>query len=247
MSDARLYHDLSWMWEILVAEEEYVPETEFVKKMVKLHQKSEGNELLDVGCGGGHHDLFLKKDFKVTGIDKNENMLEFARRRNPEVEYQLGDMRTFQLSRQFDVVIAMDMIMYNLTYSDLEKTLANFSAHLKTGGVMIFFLEDLKDNFEQNRTRFKKHHKGDLEVVLVENHYDPDPSDTEFESHLIFLIREKGKFRLEADLHRMGLFELVKILEMLKRLNFQVEQYELDFSGRKFEKEGPILVCGKRG
>jgi SAM-dependent methyltransferase len=247
MSDARLYHDLSWMWEILVSEEEYVPEVEFVKKMVKLYRKSEGNVLLDVGCGGGHHDLLLKRDFNMTGIDKNENMLVFARRRNPELEYHLGDMRTFHLDRKFDVVIAMDMIMYNLTYSDLEKTLVNFSGHLKTGGVMIFFLEDLKENFEQNRTRFKKHHKGDLEAVLVENHYDPDPSDTEFESHLIFLIREKGKFRLEVDLYRIGLFELDKILEMLKRLNFQVEQYELDFSGRKFEKEGPILVCGKRG
>jgi SAM-dependent methyltransferase len=247
MSDARLYHDLSWLWEILVSEEEYIPEVEFVKKMVKSYKKSPGDELLDVGCGGGHHGLFLKKDFKVTGIEKNENMLEFARRRNPEVEYNLGDMRTFRLNRKFDVVIAMDMIMYNLTYSDMEKTLVNFSGHLKTGGVMIFFLEDLKENFEQNRTRFKKHHIGELEAVLVENHYDPDTSDTEFESHLIFLIREKGKFRLEVDLHRMGLFELSKILEMLKRLNFRVEQYELDFSGRKFEKEGPILVCEKLG
>jgi SAM-dependent methyltransferase len=242
-----LYHDLSWMWEILVSEEEYIPETEFVKKMIKLYQRSAGNELLDVGCGGGHHDLFLKKDFKVTGIDINENMLEFARRRNPELEYQSADMRTFQLNRKFDAVIAMDMIMYNLTYSDLEKTLTNFSGHLKPGGVMIFYLDDLKDNFEQNGTRLKKHHKGDLEAVLVENHYDPDPSDTEFESYLIFLIREKGKFRMEVDLHRMGLFELNIILEMLKGLNLQVHQYELDFSGRKFEKEGPIFVCGKLG
>ncbi|MFH1336923.1 MAG: class I SAM-dependent methyltransferase [Candidatus Zixiibacteriota bacterium] len=247
MSDARLYHDLSWMWEILVSEEEYIPEAEFVKKMVKMYQKGEGNELLDVGCGGGHHDLFLKKDFKVTGIDKNENMLEFARRRNPEVEYHWGDMQTFRLNRKFDVIMAMDMIMYNLTYSDLEKTLVNFSGHLKTGGVMIFFLEVLRENFQQNNTRFKKHHKGDLEAVLIENQYDPDPSDTEFEFHLIFLIREKGKFRLEVDLHKVGLFDLSKILEILKRLNFRVDQYELDFSGRKFEKEGPLFVCEKLG
>jgi SAM-dependent methyltransferase len=235
------------MWEILVSEEEYVPEAEFIKKMAKMYKKNSGNELLDVGCGGGHHDLYLKRDFNVTGIDLNENMLEFARKRNPELEYHWGDMRTFQLNRKFDIIIAMDMIMYNLTYYDLEKTLANFSGHLKPGGVMIFYLEDLKDNFEQNRTRFKKHHKGDLEAVLVENHYDPEPSDTEFESHLIFLIRENGKFRMEVDVHRMGLFELNVILEMLKGLNLQVHQYELDFSGRKFEKEGPIFVCGKLG
>lgn len=69
-------------------------------------------------------------------------MLELAKRRSPELEYHPGDMRTFRLNRKLDVVLAMDMIMYNLTYSDLEKTLQNFSNHLKVGGVMIFFVED---------------------------------------------------------------------------------------------------------
>lgn len=245
MSDARLYHDLAWTWEILVSQEEYVPETEFVKKMVQKHKKSTGNDLLDMGCGGGHHDLLLKNDFKIVGIDKSEMMLEFARRRNPELEYLPGDIRTFQLGRKFDVIMAMDTIMYNLTYADIEKTLANFSDHLRAGGVMIFTLEDLKEKFEQNKTKFKKHHKGNLEAVLIENQYDPNPDDTEYEYHLIFLIRKEGKFRLEVDLHRVGLFELDKVLEIFKNLNFRSNLYELDFSGREYQNEGPIFVCEK--
>ena len=247
MSDARLYHDLAWTWEILVSQEEYIPETEFVKKAVEKHKKSSGCDLLDVGCGGGHHDLLLKSDFKIVGIDKNERMLEFAKRRNPEIEYRPGDMRTFQLGRKFDVIIAMDTIMYNLTYEDMEKTLANFSDHLRAGGVVIFTLEDLKEKFEQNRTKFKKHQKGDLEAVLIENQYDPNPDDTEYEYHLIFLIREEGNFRIEVDLHRMGLFELDKVLEILRKLNFCSYLYELDFSGREYQKEGPVFVCEKTG
>ena len=245
MSEARLYHDLAWTWEILVSQEEYVPETEFVKKVVQKHKKIPGNDLLDVGCGGGHHDLFLKSDFKIVGVDKNEQMLEFARRRNPEIEYHPGDMRTFQLDRKFDVILAMDTIMYNLTYANMEKTLANFSGHLQTGGVMIFSLEDLKEKFEQNKTKFKKHRKGDLEAVLIENQYDPNPDDTEYEYHLIFLIREKGNFRIEVDLHRMGLFELDRVQLILEKLNFRSYLYELDFSGREYQTEGPIFVCEK--
>lgn len=245
MSIARLYDELAWTWEILVSEKEYVPETEFVKRMIEKHKRTEGNELLDVGCGSGHHDLFLKDDYQVVGVDISEKMLEGARRRNPELEYHLGDMRTFQLNKRFDVITAMDMVMYNLTYLDLEKTLTNFCDHLARGGVMLFYLENLKEKFEQNKTRFKKHKKDNIQIVLIENDYDPNPDDTEFECHLVFLIRKDGKLQIEIDRHRMGLFELHKILEILENLNFRTHLYELDFSGGMYQKEGPLFVCEK--
>jgi SAM-dependent methyltransferase len=245
MNTARLYDELAWTWEILVSEEEYRPEVEFVKKMIKKYKKTPGNELLDVGCGAGHHDLFLKDDFEVVGIDGSEKMLELAKRRNPELVYHLRDMRTFQLNRQFDVVMAMDMIMYNLTYPDLEKTLTNLSNHLKASGVMVFFVENLKEKFEQNKTRSKKHKKGNIEIVLIENDYDINPDDTEFECHLIFLIRKEERLQIEVDKHRMGLFDLDKMLQILDDLNFKTHLYELDFSGRKYQKEGPLFVCEK--
>ena len=245
MSDARLYNDLAWTWEIFVSEKEYIPEAKFVKQMIEKYKKTPGNELLDVGCGAGHHDLFLKDDFKVMGVDGSEKMLKLARKRNPELVYHQGDMRTFQLNRKFDVVVAMDIIMYNLTYLDLEKTLINLSNHLMVGGVLLFYIENLKERFEQNKTRFKKHRKGNTEIVLIENDYDPNPDDTEFECHLIFLIRKEGRFELEVDKHRMGLFELTRMLQILGDLNFKTHLYDLDFSGRKYTKEGPIFVCEK--
>jgi len=245
MSDARLYHDLAWTWEILVSEEEYIPEAKFVKKMIKKYKRSPGNELLDVGCGAGHHHLFLKDNYKVMGIDGSEKMLKLAKKRNPDLIYHPGDMRTFQLNRKFDVVMAMDMIMYNLTYQDLEKTLRNLFNHLKPGGVLLFYVENLKGKFEQNKTRFKKHKKGNIQIVLIENDYDPDPDDTEFECHLIFLIRKEGRLQIEVDKHHMGLFELDRCLSILKDLNFKTHLYDLDFSGRKYTKEGPLFVCEK--
>jgi SAM-dependent methyltransferase len=245
MDNIKLYNELAWTWEILVSEEEYIPEAEFVKRMIRKYKKTSGDELLDVGCGAGHHHLFLKGDYKVTGVDQSEKMLELSKKRNPEVEYHKGDMRTFQLNRKFDVVMAMDMLMYNLTYSDLEKALSNFSSHLVPGGVLIFFVENIKERFEQNKTRFKKHKKENMEIVLVENDYDPDPDDTEFECHLIFLIHKGGKFEMEVDKHRMGLFELRRMLQILKNLNFKIHLFELDFSGRRYIKEGPIFVCEK--
>ncbi len=245
MNEAKLYNELAWTWEVLVSDEDFTAETDFVKKTVEKYKKSEGNRLLDVGCGAGHHDLFLKQHFEVVGVDGSEKMLELARKRNPELEYLGADMRTFDLNRKFDVVMAFDMIMYNTSYEDLETTITNLSRHLKPGGVLLFYVENWKERFEQNKTRFKSRKKGEVEVVLVENDYDPDPDDTEFECHLVFLIREKGEFRTVVDRHRMGLFEMNRVLEILRGLSFKPHLFELDFSGRKYQKEGPIFVCRK--
>jgi SAM-dependent methyltransferase len=154
-------------------------------------------------------------------------------------------MRSFDLNRQFDVVMAFDMIMYNLTYTDLHATLTNLNRHLKPGGVLLFYMENWRQRFEQNKTRFKKQGKGDVEIVLIENDYDPDPDDTEFECHLIFLIREKGELQTAIDKHRMGLFELKRVLGMLEDLSLKVHLFDLDFSGRRYQKEGPVFVCQK--
>lgn len=245
MSDTRLYSDLAWTWEILVSEEEYIPEAKFIEKMIKKHKSISGNDLLDVGCGAGHHDLFLKDEYQIVGLDASDKMLDWARKRNPELEYHKGDMREFQLNRKFDVVMAMDMLMYNLTYADLEKTFKNLSNYLNPGGTLLFYVENIKEKFEQNKTRFKKRRKGNIEIVLVENDYDPDPEDAEFECHLIFLIRKDGEFEIEIDKHRLGLFELRRMLEMLRDLKFKIHLYELNFSGRKYIKEGPFFVCQK--
>ncbi len=245
MRETKLYNQLAWTWEILVSEEDFASEANFVKKMARKYGSSGGGLLLDVGCGAGHHHLFLKKDYQVVGVDGSQKMLQLARRRNPEVEYREGDMRNFKLDRVFDVIMAMDMVMYNRTYSDLEKTLENFSSHLKPGGILFFYVENWKERFEQNKTRFKKRNKDDIQIVLIENDYDPDPADTEFECHLVFLIRRAGELEIEVDKHRMGLFELKRVLRMLKDLGLTVYLFELDLSGRKYQKEGPIFVCQK--
>lgn len=50
---------------------------------------------------------------------------------------------------------------------------------------------------------------------------------------------------MEVDLHRVGLFELDKILEICKNFNLKTHLFELDFSGKEYQKEGPIFVCEK--
>ena len=48
--------------------------------------------ILDVACGTGEHDKFLKDHYSVDGVDLNENYLRAARVKNPAGRYTRADM-----------------------------------------------------------------------------------------------------------------------------------------------------------
>lgn len=87
-----LYGSLAWCFDLISTGEDHEKEADFVRTAAKTHKKSDGNQLLDVCCGHGWHDYFLKRDFEITGLDLNERVLDIARKRNPEVEYGSGDV-----------------------------------------------------------------------------------------------------------------------------------------------------------
>lgn len=49
---------------------------------------------LDVGCGPGHVGGYLREaGLDITGVDLSPNMIELARRLNPEIRFEVADMR----------------------------------------------------------------------------------------------------------------------------------------------------------
>ena len=115
---------------------------------------------------------------------------------------------------------------------------------------MLFYLEEafsLKPNLMQHETVISTHRRGDTEVVVVENSYDPDPSDARFEYTFVYLIRRAGKLSVEVDRHDMGLFELSEVDAVLERLRVHVHRYRWPFGGAGGVGQGPLFVCKKQG
>ncbi|WP_300427628.1 methyltransferase domain-containing protein [Methanobacterium sp.] len=54
--------------------------------MVEIHQETPGNDLLDVACGTGNHAQHLTNSFNVVGLDINQEMLDIAQEKVPEME-----------------------------------------------------------------------------------------------------------------------------------------------------------------
>jgi SAM-dependent methyltransferase len=244
----KLYHDLAWVWELMVADEDYRIEADLVADTLDRHVRSGGKTLLDVACGAGHHDQHLKERYQVTGVDLSPAMLELARHRNPGLRYEVGDMRGFRLGQEFDAVIILDALGYSATLQDLQQTLSACAAHLKPGGALLFYLEEafsLKPH-PQAESVSHTYRQGDTEVVVEEHSDDPDPTGTHYDYTFVYRIRRAGELTVEVDRHRMGLFDLAEVEATLQRLQLKVSRYRWPFGGDGGVGQGPLFVCEKQ-
>jgi SAM-dependent methyltransferase len=221
----RLYTDLAWLWPLWGdAAEEYADYCRHVRGLIERHAARPVATLLDIGCGGGKNAFNLKARFDVTGVDLSPAMLEQARRLNPECTFVAGDMRDFRLDRRFDAVLMDDAISYMASLEDFTAAFRTACAHLQPGGVLVATPDVTPGTFRQNLTRTTTAARDDLEVVFVENVYDPDPTDGQYETTVLYLIRERGRLRIETDHWTLGIFPLDTWRRVLRDTGFEVHE-----------------------
>jgi dTDP-3-amino-3,4,6-trideoxy-alpha-D-glucopyranose N,N-dimethyltransferase len=109
----------------------------------------DARSVLDVACGTGWHLELLSRWYEVDAVDLSQAMLDLASARLPASTLHLGDMRTFDLGREFDVVICLSSSIAHMpSVDDLRSAIANMCRHVRPGGVLIVepwdFPEDAK-------------------------------------------------------------------------------------------------------
>lgn len=235
----RLYTDLAWLWPLWGN-----PATEYARysdQVVRLIEQQAGrpvNSLLNIACGGGKNIFNLKKRYRVTGLDLSPAMLKLARNLNPDCELLEGDMRSFVLNRTFDAILLDDGVSYLTSRADLAAAFQVAFDHLNPGGVLVVTPDTTSETFQQNRTEATpasaKAQPSHLDVVFIENVYDPDPSDQHYEATMLYLIRENGILRIETDRHLLGIFPLEAWQQTLAEAGFTVYQEKLNIDGEQY-------------
>ncbi|HXW66513.1 MAG TPA: class I SAM-dependent methyltransferase [Thermoplasmata archaeon] len=133
-----MFHRLAAYYDDLVGGKDYALEARHLEALAGRLRRSTGRRWLDVACGTGRHLSYLRRHFEVRGIDRSPEMLRVARRRLPGVRLEVGDMRTFRLNAEFDVVSCLFSAIGHLrSERELGATFANFQRHLKPGGIVI--------------------------------------------------------------------------------------------------------------
>jgi ubiquinone/menaquinone biosynthesis C-methylase UbiE len=117
---------------------DYSAEAERIHELARQYGKSGGDALLDVACGTGLHACYLREFYQVEGIDIDEDMLVVAREKHPGINFHQGDMRDFDLHKQYDVLTCLfSAIGYMKTTAELQQAIAAMGQHLKPGGVLL--------------------------------------------------------------------------------------------------------------
>jgi predicted TPR repeat methyltransferase len=98
-----------------------------------------GGTVLDIGCGSGEPiaRYLIGLGFEVTGVDASPSMIELCRERFPGSEWLLADMRTLELKRRFDGVLAWDSF-FHLGMDAQREMFARFACHARRGAPLMF-------------------------------------------------------------------------------------------------------------
>ena len=204
------YYDLIYHWK------DYETEANIVKELIDKYNRSNGKDLLDVGCGTGMHLKYFKDDFSCMGIDINSEMVEVAKGKVNNVVFKQGDMIDFNLEKLFDVILCLfSSIGYVKTYSNLEKTFLNFANHLKKGGVLIVEPWFTKSTFLAGKPGMTTYDGDDVKITRL-NTTKVEEDLSIMEMH--YLIAEwDGDIKHFVDIHELGLFETDKTLELMAK------------------------------
>ena len=210
------YYDLIYHWK------EYEKEAHSIKDLIKKYKKSDGNKLLDVGCGTGKHLECFLDDFSCMGIDINNEMVEVAKTKFKDAIFEQGDMIDFNLKTEFDVILCLfSSIGYVKTYFNLEKTIQNFKNHLKKGGVLIIEPWFTKSMYWIGTPGMTIYDGKDVKIARL-NSTKIEGDLSIMEMH--YLIAEKDKDVIHfVDTHELGLFETDKTLDFMEKAGLQTE------------------------
>ncbi len=96
--------------------------------------------LLDFACGTGELEYRLRNaGISPIGVDISPAMLKVARKKNPGVEFIVGDMISLKLERKFDIVCCFfDSVNHLRSTDELNRFFGNVAVHLRPGGLFVF-------------------------------------------------------------------------------------------------------------
>lgn len=183
---------------------DYCGESKRVHEIIEEYKRSDGQDLLDVGCGTGGHLAYFMEWYQVTGLDLDEHMLAVARQRGPAVPFFQGDMVDFSLEKQYDAVTCLfSAIGYTKTIERMQEAIANMAKHLKPGGVLVIEPWLAPDQFTRIGPWATFVDKPDLKIARCNvNARRENVSVINFH----FLVARPDGVEYFTELHEMGLF-----------------------------------------
>jgi len=199
---------------------DYPAEANKARKFIQKYKLSNGNRLLDIGCGTGIHANLFSKNYQVEGLDIDPKMLSVARRKYPKIKFQQGDMVNFQLKSKFDIIVCLfSAIGYVKTKARLQKTIKNMFQHLLPGGVVLVEPWFTPSQWHPGRVFTTEVNKPDLSIIRMSlSSQKGSLSILEFQ----YLIGTSKGIERDTEFLELGLFSKKEYLEAFRAAGLKV-------------------------
>jgi 2-polyprenyl-3-methyl-5-hydroxy-6-metoxy-1,4-benzoquinol methylase len=125
--------------------------------------------ILDAACGAGRYTPYLlEKGHSALGIDQAQGMLDVAKAKFPNVQFEKVGLQEIAYQEVFDGAICLDA-MENVCPEYWHLVLTNFHRALKPHGYIYFTAETI-ENTDENEVRqaFERAQQAGLPVVFGE-------------------------------------------------------------------------------
>jgi SAM-dependent methyltransferase len=217
---------------------------------VTLAQRYPG-AILELACGSGQLlAAIAAKSTPVVGLDNSPEMLTAARRRaqaaGVRVEVVEGDMREFELGRQFSLIfIARNSLLHLSEQNEFAALFSAVRRHLSPGGVFAFdiFNPSLSMAFRPGTERFAVMRKesqlyGEITVEAT-NDYD---ALSQVNRATWFISTPEQHDAWVTPLHLRWIFPQ-ELCALLAANGFRLERRDGDYSGGDFTSASRLQVC----
>jgi SAM-dependent methyltransferase len=137
----------------------YCQDNIVILEKLLLQHLPQRSHILDLCCGTGQLvQELIQNNFKVTGMDASEGMLQYARQNAPLGQFIPSDVRSFDMPSRFDAVVSTSASLNHImTLEELTNVFQNIYKALKAKGTFI-----LEMNLEEALKSLNLDKEGDV-------------------------------------------------------------------------------------
>ena len=186
---------------IYLKRKDYESESKVVKHIIRQFEKKPSKTLLDVGCGTGEHLKYLSQTFRCKGIDISEEMVETAKTKVADADFEIADMIDFSLDEKFDVITCLfSSIGYIQTFKNLVKTLKNLFNHLNNEGLTLVEPWVFKKDFRKGNFAIDTYEDYKIKLVRMGT---SKLTRSQWLVYFHYLIGKDGEIKHVREVHKM--------------------------------------------
>ncbi|SRR6266568_1528990 len=150
MKESKYLYDYPVYYETAFSFRDIPQEVEFFDECIRQYSRIPVRKVLELGAGTAPHvEEWARRKIEYVGIDMNENMLDYSRRKAEKLSISAtllrADMRSFSLDGPVDFAYIMLGSLYAKTTENINSHLNSVADALNPGGL---YLLDWCINFQ---------------------------------------------------------------------------------------------------